>query len=312
MRFFAFLKKPAIFYLVLLSVIVSGCVDEPSGATDSERNIVSENTISIAAFNIQVFGKTKAGKPDVMDILSKTIRNFDIVAIQEIRDISETALPKLLEAVNSDNSTYEYIVSARLGRTSYKEQYAYIYNTQAVELAGTPYVYPESTGDLFHREPYIARFRILDNNRTFVLIAVHTDPDEATQEIEALPSVIESAKATFTGETDFILLGDLNADCKYFDEDDKHSLLRNSKYFWAIGNSADTTTKSTDCAYDRIIFTSAVEPYFTGDSGVFRFDTEYGLTYEETVAVSDHYPVYAVFYNKIPEHSSIWAWLFGP
>ncbi|MCK4555400.1 MAG: hypothetical protein KAT83_02230, partial [Candidatus Aenigmarchaeota archaeon] len=90
-----------------------------------------------------------------------------------------------------------------------------------------------------------------------------------------------------------------------------HTLLRSSDYFWAIDNSADTTTKSTDCAYDRIIFTSAVEPYFTGDSGVFRFDTEYGLTYDETVAVSDHYPVYAVFYNKIPEPSSIWRWLFG-
>ncbi len=300
-----FLKKPTAFYIIIFVIMISGCTD-----THSEPGATSENTISIAAFNIQVFGVTKAGKPEVMEILSKTIRNFDIVAIQEIRDISETALPKLLDAVNSDNSTYAHIISARLGRTSSKEQYAYIYNTQALEQIETPYVYPEPTGDPFHREPYIARFRILDNNRTFVLITVHTDPDEATQEIEALPGVIESAKAVFTEEEDFIILGDLNADCRYFDEDEQ-SLLRNSEYFWAIGNSADTTTKSTDCTYDRIIFTSAVEPYFTGDSGVFRFDTEYGLTYDETVAVSDHYPVYAVFYNKIPEHSSIWRWLFG-
>jgi len=31
----------------------------------------------------------------------------------------------------------------------------------------------------------------------------------------------------------------------------------------------------------------------SGDSGVFRYDVEYGLSAEETVAVSDHYPVYA-------------------
>ncbi len=306
MIFFAFLKKLAVFYVVLLSVMVSGCVGGLS-----ESGVASENTISIAAFNIQVFGVTKAGKPEVMDILSKTIWTFDIIAIQEIRDISQTALPKLLEVVNSDNSTYDYIVSERLGRTSYKEQYAYIYNTQTLEQMGAPYVYPEPTGDPFHREPYIARFRTLDSNRTFVLIVVHTDPDEATQEIDALPAVIEYAQAVFTEEEDFIVLGDLNADCNYFNENDEQSLLRSSDYFWAIGNSADTTTKSTDCAYDRIIFTSAVKPYFTGDSGVFRFDTIYDLTYDETVAVSDHYPIYAVFYNRIPEHSSIWSWIFG-
>lgn len=303
---FTFLKKPTAFYIMIFVVMISGCTDVPS-----EPEAPSENTISIAAFNIQVFGKTKAGKPEVMKILSKTIRNFDIVAIQEIRDISETALPKLLEQVNSNNiSNYAFIVSARLGRTSSKEQYAYLYNTQTLEQIETPYVYPEPTGDPFHREPYIARFRILDNNRTFVLITVHTDPNEATQEIEALPSVVENAQAVFAEEEYFIVLGDLNADCRYFDED-KQSLLRSSDYFWAIDNSADTTTKSTDCTYDRIIFTGAVEHYFTGDSGVFRFDTEYGLTYDETVAVSDHYPVYAVFYNKIPEHSSIWKRLFG-
>jgi len=31
----------------------------------------------------------------------------------------------------------------------------------------------------------------------------------------------------------------------------------------------------------------------TENSGVYRFDIEYGLSEDETVAVSDHYPVYA-------------------
>ena len=44
-----------------------------------------KGTVSIANFNIQVFGETKAGKEEVMDVLAKTISEFDIVAIQEIR-----------------------------------------------------------------------------------------------------------------------------------------------------------------------------------------------------------------------------------
>ena len=47
----------------------------------------------IGAFNIQVFGKSKAGKPEVMDVLAKIIRTYDVVAIQEIRDKDQTALP---------------------------------------------------------------------------------------------------------------------------------------------------------------------------------------------------------------------------
>lgn len=30
----------------------------------------------------------------------------------------------------------------------------------------------------------------------------------------------------------------------------------------------------------------------SGDSGVFRYYVEYGLSVDETVAVSDHYPVF--------------------
>ncbi len=43
----------------------------------------SSDTIIIANFNIQVFGKAKARKTGVMVILAKTITQFDIVAIQE-------------------------------------------------------------------------------------------------------------------------------------------------------------------------------------------------------------------------------------
>lgn len=33
-----------------------------------------------------------------------------------------------------------------------------------------------------------------------------------------------------------------------------------------------------------------------GDTDVLRYDIDYGLTEEETIVVSDHYPVYAEFW----------------
>ncbi|KAF5428370.1 Metal-dependent hydrolase, endonuclease/exonuclease/phosphatase family [Candidatus Methanomarinus sp.] len=252
----------------------------------------------IASFNIQVFGRTKANKPEVMENISKIIRNFDLVAIQEIRDVTQTAVVKLNDTINHEQKhKYTYIMGERLGRTSSKEQYAYFYNTSTIELIGSPYTYPEAPyNDMFHREPYIANFKVKNGSFDFVLITIHTDPDEATQEINYLPEVVEDTKNTFGNESNFIILGDLNADCRYFDENGE-SPLKSSDYFWVINNSLDTTTKSTVCTYDRIIITTETVTDYTKDCGVFRFDEVYNLTYEETIAVSDHYPVYAAFYT---------------
>jgi endonuclease/exonuclease/phosphatase family metal-dependent hydrolase len=248
-------------------------------------------TLRIGAFNVQVFGVTKASKPEVMAVLANIIRTHDIIAIQEIRDISQTALPELVDLVNSDSSNYEYIVSERLGRTSSKEQYAYIYNSNTVEITGDPQTYPEPEGtDPFHRQPYIAPFRSISGNYDAVLIVIHTDPDEATEEINSLDDVLEYAQSIYPEEQDFIIMGDLNADGSYFDEDSTSDL---DDYYWLIDDSVDTTTKSTNYTYDRIILTDTSD--LSGQFGILRYDLEYNLTEEETTAVSDHYPVYAEF-----------------
>lgn len=250
------------------------------------------DTVRIGAFNIQVFGTSKASKPEVMDILAKVIRTYDVVAIQEIRDSSGTALPALVDAANADGSQYAYVVGERLGRTSSKEQYAYIYDTRTISLSDA-HTFPEPTGtDPFHREPYLVVMDAGDFDA--VLAVIHTDPDEATDEINALSDVIAYVRAKYPSEQQIVVMGDFNADGSYFNEDGPCT-LKNSEFTWLIGNGVDTTTSATDCTYDRIVITDDTGQCFTGDAGVYRFDTVYGLTIEETKAVSDHYPVYAVF-----------------
>jgi hypothetical protein len=89
------------------------------------------------------------------------VREFDIVLIQEIRDATEQTIPNFIQQINQANGVlYSYIESPRLGRTTSKEAYAYIYNTQAVQFVqGSDYVYDDNN-DVFEREPYIATFKI--------------------------------------------------------------------------------------------------------------------------------------------------------
>ena len=96
------------------------------------------------------------------------------------------------------------------------------------------------------RNPYIAPFKALNGNFDFTLITIHTDPDEATEEINALDDVVKYAQSTYPDEQDFVVMGDLNADCSYFNESSA-STMSSSDYYWCINNSVDTTTtKSTN------------------------------------------------------------------
>ncbi len=62
----------------------------------------------IATFNIQVFGKSKLSKPGVVDVLAQVVRQFDVVAIQEVRATEDDILPRFIAAINADGSRYDF------------------------------------------------------------------------------------------------------------------------------------------------------------------------------------------------------------
>jgi len=250
------------------------------------------DTIQIASFNIQVFGKSKRNKPEVMKVLTDIVHKYDITAIQEFRDKEEKTLPFFVQQLNLvGNKNFSHIGSPRLGRTSSKERYAFVYDPVTVEQIGKAYVWPD-TQDIFEREPYIAYFKSGDFD--YVLINIHTKPDDATNEIMALETVVNDA-ITHYNEKDIIVLGDFNADGSYFNEN-IDSGIRSQDYFWVINDSIDTTVAKSDNTYDRIVFlTQPTSKDYAEMFGVFRFDSAYVLTPEFTKKVSDHYPVYAVF-----------------
>ena len=75
-----------IFSILILITVSVGCVESPTPTTPPDNLDSSNETLQIGAFNIQVFGVTKASKPEVMDVLARIIHTYDIIAIQEIRE----------------------------------------------------------------------------------------------------------------------------------------------------------------------------------------------------------------------------------
>lgn len=251
-------------------------------------------TIRIASFNIEVFGKTKADKPYVMGTLAEIIRQFHVVAVQEIRTQDDFLIPNFVKLINAGGRRYAHIIGDRLGNTTSTEQYVFIYDTDRIE-ASVPTVYTVGDPDnLLHREPLVASFRTRgvnpDEAFTFTLINVHTDPSPEVlqEELDALSEVYRVVRRAGQDEDDVIMLGDFNAD-------DQH-LGRLGQIPGVTPTIRGVYTNSRqNKLYDNIIIHQPSTTEYAGRSGVYDLMKQFNLTLAQVEQVSDHFPVWAEF-----------------
>ncbi|MFZ4522668.1 MAG: endonuclease/exonuclease/phosphatase family protein [Bacteroidales bacterium] len=252
------------------------------------------DTFRIGTFNIQNFGKTKLNDSARVNFLAGIIRKYDIVAVQEISDVSGEVPVTFCKIINQKgNRHFAVAVSPLTGeqeddKTS-REQYAFFYDTTLFSLVSAPSLYNDSLHDYFAREPFTARFRTRSGGFTFVLITIHTTPKLATEEIGSLDDAVKWATEKYAKETEIVVLGDFNASCSYASPGDLDKLaIRGKNYFWVVPDDAKTNLSAkSDCAYDRFVLTLPAKAHYTGRWGVDRcFDSK---------TISDHWPVWAEF-----------------
>uniref|UniRef100_UPI0037E8C26C deoxyribonuclease-1-like n=1 Tax=Semicossyphus pulcher TaxID=241346 RepID=UPI0037E8C26C len=281
--------------LLLLSVLLGVCGVQ--GASD----------LRICAFNLHRFGESKSKKSNVMHTLSRIISRCDVSLLQEVTDSKEKALPVLIDRLNRYDGDHEYkvVASERLGRSeSYQEQYVFVYRSDTVTVTDQ-YQYPDNRPgdvDAFSREPFVVRFKAPQTViKEFVLIPQHTSPENTTKELDALYDVLQHVRKMWRTEN-VMLLGDFNADCGYLAKKNRKfvRLITDKSLIWLIPEKTDTTVReSTSCTYDRIVvhgetFLRAVVPL---SAKPFNFQTEYRLTEDQALEVSDHYPVEVLLKN---------------
>ena len=216
--------------------------------------------IEIASWNLKRFGPSGAADEMRVAEMAEKISGFDIIAVQEIKDIQQTS-PYILQDEIDEISEYGMVLSNRTGSfceakssSQISEQYAFYYDNETIRSLDSGQHYPNTDCE-FTREPFAARFVSAEFDHSFVLITLHIDPDDAVGETSALVNVFEWAKFQYPDEDDFILLGDLNADCSYASSSELDELdIRNGDYQWIIPDGTNTNiAESSSCAYDRMI-----------------------------------------------------------
>jgi endonuclease/exonuclease/phosphatase family metal-dependent hydrolase len=273
-------------------------IDEDYTIEELDRSEVAR----VASFNIRIFGDTKMSNETVVAELVDIFQRYDMVAVQEIKDIDQEVPYLFLDELNHFNNLsntsnlteWELVLSERSGTQeddqNSQEQYAFYYRPTVFSPIDNGTLYDDSSNDSFQREPFLAKFVLLDTygNSTgtdIVFVNIHTKPTLAVEEMSALGDVISWGQTNYSADDDYVILGDFNGDCSYASYNELVELpISSENYTWLIPDDADTTVGDSRCAYDRIVSTSQLDGRLTGIWGV-----------DEAIsgpAVSDHKPVW--------------------
>jgi endonuclease/exonuclease/phosphatase family metal-dependent hydrolase len=248
--------------------------------------------IRVGSFNAQVLGRSKSEKVVVMEILARIVRQFDVLALQEISAEDQDVLARLIERVNSDGRRYDYVVGRPLGKSAPREQYAFLFDRESVEIDRDQLYTVEDPQQLLYRPPLVGSFRVRGPAReqafTFTLVNLRMDSGRAVTERTFLDDVFRLVRDDGRGEDDVILLGDFQAD-------DEHLGPISEITGMAIAVTKTPTNPDQTKQWDNLVFESQATEEFTGRSGTLNLMRQYNLSLQEALEVSDHLPVWAEF-----------------
>uniref|UniRef100_A0A7N6BUH1 Endonuclease/exonuclease/phosphatase domain-containing protein n=1 Tax=Anabas testudineus TaxID=64144 RepID=A0A7N6BUH1_ANATE len=248
--------------------------------------------MKIAAFNVKTFGEKKVNDEFVRRNLIKIVSRYSVVVMLEVRDKSGEAMKKFLVELNKTRVNiccpFAMVSSKPLGRGNHMEQFVFFYRKNEVKKLNF-HQYKEKTKDVLAREPFVLQLECRGTAvEKLVLIPVHSKPQDAKIELDALGDVVENVRARWRNDN-IMILGDFNADGRYLSQRRRENVsIASSSYTWLIADDVDTTTSNSNShTYDRIVvfgqhMANAVVP---GSATSFNFQAAYGLSDDQAKAI---------------------------
>ena len=252
-------------------------------------NVSNEKTEEIIKNKIASFNVLHLGWDNDKDYetLANIINQYDLVALDEV--MKEEGIIELTNTLNSisDKNWNYHISGEKVGRSSYKEYYGYVYNENVEFIKSNGFF--SDINDLYERDPYASTFKI--NNFDFTFVSLHSifGDNKLERQLEAsyLDNVYYYYQSMDKMENDIFIGGDFNlpADDKHFD------LTQMDGIEYGIKPIQKTTIGMSNLAsaYDNIFYSEYTKPVILG-SGVYDFTNNQFKTVRESI--SDHLLIY--------------------
>lgn len=245
---------------------------------------------TLLSWNLKDLGNSR----DAVEIrvIAETVRNADIIAIQEVvaGDGGAQAVARLAAELNTMGAAWDYVVSNPTLSSSYKtERYAFLWKKSRAKLVGKPWLQQGEYAQLIDREPYFATFDVSGKQITVVnfhAITKSKQPETEVKYFRFLPELYPGLKLVFAGD---------------FNLPQSHSVfspLKKMGYLPALVNQK--TSLRQQCLPDGCLASEFDNIFYkpehisVTEKGIIHFYKKVE-TFEKARLISDHVPVYVRF-----------------
>jgi len=275
--------------------VSSDAVKWPVDAQAAVDAIDNSRTIRIATFDAGPLDSYKMQSPQIVARLADVIRQFDVVALQDVRARDHSLLISLLDAVNQSgqpNGKYDLVTDPKIGRVPVQRYMAFVFNSATMVVDRRAVYSVVDPAGRFECEPLAAPFAVnglpAEQAFTFTLVSVCVSADRAEVEVPLLDDVFRAVRNDGRGEDDVIILGHIPADPSLLAQ-----LESTSSGSWLIGG-VPTSTRGGELA-DNLFLDRWATVEYTGRCGVMDLMRRFDLALHEAVATSANLPVWAEF-----------------
>jgi deoxyribonuclease-1-like protein len=245
--------------------------------------------IKLCSWNIENFGKSKSNETIVF--IANTLRDFDVMAIQEVVAGygGAQAVARLADELNRKGAKWDYTISNPTTSSAYKtERYAFLWKTSSLKLKGNAWLEQKYNLEI-DREPYFATFE--KDGKTITIATFHAitkskQPETEIKYFKFLPEEYPDLNLVFAGD---------------FNCPQSHTVfnpLKKMGYQSVLVNQK--TSLKHDCFEENCLASEFDNLFFNAskikikNSGILLFYKSFN-SLQEARKISDHIPIWVEF-----------------
>jgi endonuclease/exonuclease/phosphatase family metal-dependent hydrolase len=243
----------------------------------------------LVSWNLENFGKSKS--EESINYIANSLREYDIVAIQEVVAGygGAQAVTRLADELNRKGAKWDYVISDPTSSSAYKtERYAFIWKTSTIKKIGKAWLEKKYHLEI-DREPYFCTFQY--ENKQFTVVNFHAitkkrQPETEIKYFKFLPDEYPNLNLIFAGD---------------FNCPQSHTVfnpLKKMGYQSILVNQK--TSLKQECKNDSCLASEFDNMYFksskinTINSGIIHFYKNFNSLKEARI-ISDHIPIWFEF-----------------
>jgi len=275
------------------SELVVSPVSQSMAAVDSpslKPALPATRNLRIATWALGGFGPEKLESSLVVDRVASIIREFDVIAIQQLRATQRDFIPYLLARASGGGRRYDYVLGPVHEPSG--EQLAFFFDTTRIVTDRTQLYSVADPDNRMTHDPLVGWFRASELDIklawTFSLVNVRIELPLARQETAELPRILSAVTRDGRGEDDCLIAGLFQADEVYLLATLAQPAMRTA--IKETPTDIFARHQTSNITYNDVVTTEAL-----GRGGVVDFLRRENLSLSEAEQVSPYLPVYAEF-----------------